>query len=112
MKYIFKTNATMKEYNNRKWWIDKNIITDKCIVAENVTEALKSYQKEVADKYIFISENALKCKEPMYIDTKDGVKQVGYVITAKTDIYDGCGNWKSQYIDLWVEIITVIDTEF
>ena len=28
MKYIFKTNATMKEYNNQKWWIDSNIVRE------------------------------------------------------------------------------------
>ena len=113
MKYIIKTNATMKEYDNKKWWIDKNIITEKTIVAGSVADALKNYQKEVADRhYIFISDNALKNKEPMYIDTKNGVKQVGYVMTAKTDFSDDYGNWKSKYIDLWVEIITVIDTEF
>lgn len=22
MKFIFKTTTTMKEYNNKKWWID------------------------------------------------------------------------------------------
>ena len=46
-KYIFKTNVTMKDYNNKKWWID-----------------------------------------------------------------DRSGKWTAQYIDLWVDILTVIDTEF
>ncbi len=113
-KYIFKTNATMKEYNNKKWWIDKNIITEKHIEAENITEALKIYQKAVEDKhYISISDNALKNKNAMYIYTENGSKQVGYVITAKTDFQDGrSGKWITQYIDLWVDILTVIDTEF
>ena len=113
-KYIFKTNATMKDYNRQKWWIDGNIITEKHIQAENMTEALKTYQKAVKDKHcISISDNALKHKEPMYIDTEDGSKQVGFVITAKTDFQDDrSGKWTAQYIDLWVDILTVIDTEF
>lgn len=31
MKYIFETVATMKEYNNKKWWIDPDIVTRKII---------------------------------------------------------------------------------
>ena len=27
MNYIFKTTTTMKEYNNKKWWIDGDIIS-------------------------------------------------------------------------------------
>ena len=113
-KYIFKTNATMKEYNSKKWWIDGGIITPKHIEAENITEALKIYQKAVEDKhYISISDNALKNKDAMYIDTENGSKQVGYVITAKTDFQDDrSGKWATQYIDLWVDILTVVDTEF
>ena len=64
--------------------------------------------------YIEISENALRCKNPMYIDTPTGeAKQVGYVITGKTEFEDRENyRWSTQYIDLWVTIITVIDTEF
>lgn len=28
MNYIFKTTATMKEYNNKKWYIDGGIVSD------------------------------------------------------------------------------------
>ena len=49
----------------------------------------------------------------MYVDTQDGVKQVGYVITGKTEFEDR-DNYKcsKQYIDLWVTILTVADTDF
>ena len=113
--YIFRTTTTMKEYNNRKWWIDRDIVTDKYITAENVTAALEQYRTEVENKhYITISNNALKNKSPMYIDTVDGdVKQVGFVITGKTEFEDrDKRKWSTQYIDLWVNIITVVDTEF
>lgn len=112
--YIFKTTATMKPYNAKKWWIDSNIITEKYISAENVNEALEKYRKEVLEKhYISISDNALKRKYPMYVDTTSGeARQCGYVITGKCDFDNGCGKWVEQYIDLWVNILTVLDTEF
>ena len=113
--YIIKTTATMKEYNNKKWWIDSGIVHEIRVDAENVKQALKKYQEVVMERdYIEISENALRCKKPMYIGTPSGeAKQVGYVITGKTEFEDR-ENYRcsTQYIDLWVTIITVIDTEF
>ena len=115
MKYIFKTNATMKEYNNNKWWIDSGVVREISVEAGNVKEALEEYREIVFEKYyIEISNNAIKNKRPMYADAKDGgAKQVGYVITGKTEFEDR-DNYKysSQYIDLWVRILTVVDTEF
>lgn len=113
-KYLFKTTTTMKEYNNKKWWIDSNIVRDKYINAENLNEALEKYKNLVEEKdYITISNNAMKNKNPMYIDTTDGeTKQVGYVITAKTEFQDDNYKWSTQYINLWINILTVEDTEF
>lgn len=113
-KYLFKTTATMKEYNNKKWWIDSNIVSDKYINAENLNEALEKYKNLVEKKdYITISNNAIKNKNPMYVDTTDGnTKQVGYVITAKTEFQDDNYKWSTQYIDLWVSILTIEETEF
>lgn len=111
--YIFKTTATMKEYNCRKWWIDSNIITEKRITAANIAEALQQYRERVTNEhYISISDNAAKNKSPMYIDTPTGTKQKGYVITAKTDFQDDFGRWTAQYIDLWIDILTVTETDF
>lgn len=112
--YIFRTTTTMKEYNNKKWWIDSGIVTDKYITAENVTAALEQYKTDVENKhYITISNNALKNKSQMYVDTVNGdSKQVGFVITGKTEFENDNHKWTAQYIDLWVNIITVIDTEF
>ena len=96
-RYIFKTTTTMKEYNNKKWWIDSNVVRDKSILAENLKEAMEKYRKIVEEKdYIAI----------------DGTKQIGYVITGKTEFQDNFGRWTEQYIDLWVNIVTVIDMEF
>lgn len=112
-KYIFKTCATMKEYNHQKWWIDPNIVSEKRIEAVSVEDALKEYQKIVEDEhYIIISDNALKTKSQMYRDTKQGTKQVGYVITGKTEFDKDDGTLSTQYFDLWVEILTITETEF
>lgn len=113
--FIFKTTATMKEYNNKKWWIDSDIIKEIRISAENINESLNQYREFVNDKfYIEISRNALKTKSAMYVDTKDGEpKQVGYVITGKTEFEDSNRRaWSTQYIDLWVTVLTVVDTDF
>lgn len=82
MNYIFKTTATMKEYNNKKWWIDGDIISDMRINADSVENALEIYR-------------------------------VGYVITGKTEFDKGdYTGYSTQYIDLWVTVLTVVDTVF
>ena len=44
----------------------------------------------------------------MYIDTKDGPKQMGYVLTASADFRDDDNyKWVKQYINLWVDISIV-----
>lgn len=115
MTFIFKTTTTMKEYNSRKWWIDSDIVREIRITAENLRAALEQYREIVTEKYyITISDNAIKNKNPMYVDTPNGEpKQIGYVITGKTDFEDRDNyKWSAQYIDLWVTILTVIDTDF
>lgn len=73
MNYIFKTTATMKEYNNKKWWIDGDIISDMRINADSVENALEIYRERVEEKhYISISRNAIKNKSEMFVDTPDG----------------------------------------
>lgn len=83
-------------------------------MADNIQEALKIYQKEVGkNHYIFISKNALKNKNPMYVDTTKGeAKQVGYVITGWYNFEINNYKWSKQYIDLWVNILTVSNTVF
>ena len=114
-KYIFKTTTTMKEYNREKWWIDSGIVREIQVEAENVKQALEKYRAIVEKShYITISNNAIKNKSPMYVDTASGgTKQVGYVITGKTEFEDRENyRWSTQYIDLWVRILTVTDTNF
>lgn len=114
-EFIFKTTATMKEYNHKKWWIDSGIIPDMRINASSVKNALEIYRERVEEKhYITISRNAIKNKSEMFVDTSNGnTKQVGYVITGKTEFDKGdYTGYSTQYIDLWVTILTVVDTVF
>ena len=116
MNYIFKTTATMKEYNNKKWYIDGGIVSDMRINADSVENALEIYRERVEEKhYINISKNAIKNKSEMFVDLSNGggVKQVGYVITGKTEFDRGdYTGYSTQYIDLWITILTVVDTVF
>lgn len=116
MNYIFKTTATMKEYNNKKWYIDGGIVSDMRIEANSVENALEIYRERVKEKhYIDISKNAIKNKSEMFVDLSNGggAKQVGYVITGKTEFDKGdYTGYSTQYIDLWVTILTVVDTVF
>ena len=113
-KYIFKTTATMKAYNSKNWWIDSGIIREIQVEADNLKNALQQYREAVKENaYIDISDNAIKTKSPMYIDSKNGeAVQIGYVITGKTDFQRDSGEWFAQYIDLWVTVLTVVDTDF
>lgn len=115
MNYIFKTTATMKEYNNKKWYIDGGIVSDMRIDADSVENALEIYRERVEKEYcITISKNAIKNKSEMFVDLSNGgVKQVGYVITGKTEFDKGdYTGYSTQYIDLWITILTVVDTVF
>jgi len=105
MLYIFKTQATMCNYNNKKWWIDSNIVPEKRINANNLKEALEEYKENIENNhYISISENALKTKQAMYIDSNEGPIQTGYVIKASMDFSTDI-KYVKQYIELWVEIL-------
>ena len=111
--YLFNTYATMKEYNNEKYWIDGGIIPKLFITAENLKEAFEKYQDITTNQYyITITKTGIKTRKPMYIDTTTGPKQTGYCITAATDIQKDNYEWTKQYIDLWVEIIETKHPDF
>ena len=114
MRFIFKTSATMKDYNKNKWWIDRGIIGEKIIAADSTAEAIDKYVKSVeSDDYTTITKNAIKNKKAMYIDNESGeAEQCGYVITASQDFQDEDGKVSKQYIDLWITILTVVPTKF
>lgn len=43
-EFISKTTATMKEYNNKKWWIDSGIVREIRIAAEAVNAHYSKYE--------------------------------------------------------------------
>ena len=114
MLFIFKTSATMKPHNNKKYWISSDIIREKQIEAVDLNNAIKAYAEWVDNEnYITISKNAIKKRRPMYRHMKDGSeKQIGFVFTAQSEFNDDYKRLVKQYIDLWVEIITVVETNF
>ena len=74
MNYIFKTTATMKEYNNKKWYIDGGIVSDMRINADSVENALEIYWERVEEKhYINISKNAIKNNMPHRPSRRSGL---------------------------------------
>lgn len=76
-------------------------------------EALDEYAWNVSSKdYIDISKTALRNKRPMYIDMPEGPRQVGYVITGKTDMQREDGTWSTQYIDLWISVDIITPADF
>lgn len=114
--YRFETTATMKSHNNKKWWIDADIVSPVKIEAADLKTALNLWREKVQDRdYIQISNNAIKNRNPMYIDGKNGEPmQVGFVITGKADFDKGdYSGYSTQYIDLWVtvQIVTIPDFE-
>lgn len=82
MNYIFKTTATMKEYNNKKWYIDGGIVSDMRIDADSVENALEIYRERVEEKHcITISKNAIKNKSEMFVDLSDGAQNKSVMLS-------------------------------
>lgn len=115
MKYVFDTTTTMKSYNSKKWWIERDIINQIKVEADNLRNALELYREIVNSKYsVYISENALKHKDDMFITDKDGNdRQIGYIITGSSDFDRGdYSGYSKQYVDLWTSIYIIQDVDF
>ena len=115
-KYYITTNLTMKEYNRDKWWID-DFIEPLRVDAENMREAIDSYIAYISESGVEVSKSAVKKRQKMYLDNKDGeAEQVGFVFTGKTSFRDdekinGRKVWSEQYIDIW-ERFEIIGSAF
>ena len=112
--FEFDTTCTMKEYNKKQWWIDSGYIRRITIEAENLKSAILKYREELKEKYyVTVSNNAIKNRNPMYIDRKnDSPLQIGYVITGQSDFQRNNGTWTTQYIDLWISIQKISEIDF
>mgnify|MGYP000855682931 CR=1 FL=1 len=110
MRYLFKTIAVTK---SDKYYIDNEIVTPKYITADSVKLALDEYVKHADDCCVEITKTALKNRVEMYRESENGDKQIGYCITAHTEFEKGhFDGWVKKPIELWVEILTIVDTEF
>ena len=99
--YLFKTVTTMKD---DKYWIDEDVIQNIYIQSENIEKALINFVENHCVNYVNITKNALKNKQLMYRDINNESIQVGYVITASTEIQKENYTWVKKYIELWVTI--------
>ncbi|GAA0082917.1 hypothetical protein [Clostridium sp. CTA-6] len=100
--YLFTTVTTIKD---DKYWIDEDFIKKAYIQSENIEKALINYvENHCKECYIDITKNALKNKKPMYRDIDNKSVQVGYVITASTELENSERKWVKKYIELWIEI--------
>lgn len=103
--YLIKTSCTMKDYNAGRYWIDRGIIGQTRIAAETIADALEGLRDAAEEVGITISKNALRNKEPVFVDVPEEPEpvQVGYIMTGKTEIYDRSANINGsvQFIDVW-----------
>ena len=104
MTFIFKTTTTMKEYNARDWWIDRDYVGELRITAPDLNGALEKYREHADGSGVGISKSALKNRRRMY---RDGDGQIGFVITGKTAFSNDRGGWSEQYVDLWIEVLSI-----
>lgn len=110
MRYSFNTSATLKEKDQEKWWLDKDLVKTIELDASNLSEALEKYMEIVNDRTdARISKSAIQKRQNMYIDIKPGgcPKQIGYVITGSTCFEREDGRFINKFIDLWIEIRVV-----
>ena len=107
MLYLFTTKTTMKDYNSKKWWIDRDIISPKRIKAATLKEAINKFADYCEDEHsISISKTARRNAPAMYNDLPNGeTRQCGYVFTGATEFQDDDRRIQvKQFIDLWTDI--------
>lgn len=100
--YLFNTVTTE---NSSDFWIDRNIVSEFKVQANNLNEAKQKYFEFVENTaYITISKTQQRKANKMYIDTKEGKSiQTGFVFAGSTEI-DFNYQWKKRYVYLWCTI--------
>lgn len=101
--YLFSPDIIM---NTSGYWIDRDFIKSQKISSLYVNGAIESFRGICKDNGIDISDNAVKTKQPIMVDTKDGKSvQVGFIFKASTETYN---DLKRKYVkfrlEIWVEI--------
>ena len=100
--FLFQTVVTE---NSSDFWIDRDIVKDFKVSANNLTEAKKAYFEFVkSESYITISKTQQKKANKMYIDTKSGeTVQTGFVFIGSTEV-EFSNEWKKRFVSLWCTI--------
>lgn len=103
IEYWLKARVKLKERFYKKYWIDEKILGDSYIISNNVHGAFKQYI-ELHNGDIYSPVKFSKRYTPIYRDTDEGIKQVGYCINGITDI-----EGKKINVEVWIEIFQRAD---
>lgn len=109
--YLITTRVYMKDFYNRDFWIDENIVRTRRIEAGSANEAFELFIEKIKELGIVdISKNALKNKRPVYIDLVGNVQivQSGWCVMGSVLFENG----KRKYMDLLIEIEKLSIPEF
>lgn len=105
--FLIKTDTTIKGEQARRYWIERNIIENFYTTAEDTKQAFLNYCKHINEGYVArISKNAEKTKQAIFRDINSEAVQVGYIITALTEI-----EGKNIFCDLWCEVFQIAEFE-
>ena len=101
--YLFESTTFCK---NPRFWINRDIISQKIIPAATLAEACEKYAKEAAADSVEISKTQQKRPAKIYVDDKDGnAQQCGYLFKATTDIYDEeRRKWTKCRAEIWATV--------
>lgn len=112
--YLIETRVTMKPHNAGRFWIMGDIVKNKRIRADGITDLLRKYAEQAEQDGITISANAINHREPMLRDLRDGrIVQCGYVLTGSSDFPDDdSGHYSRQFVNVWAEISVIASPAF
>lgn len=101
-------NVDYRDDTGKYWqesYIKNKIVEQSGTIKETVVKTLES------EDFVTVSYKG-KPKTPVYIDTKEGTKQVGWIFRVKSEIQTD-GGWKIALFDAWVtvQLISDIDLE-
>lgn len=94
--YLFSTETMISERYQQKYWIDRNLIPDIKISAENLDNAIAKFQSHCEENFIQISNSGLKKRNGIFCGLD---KQIGLIFVASSEIDN-----KKIIVNLWVEI--------
>lgn len=108
MKFIFRPQTHIAPHLRGHYWIDSDILPQMIIEAGTLKAALWAFKTRTEERYVTITANGLRGKQPMFIDGPNlEPKQIGYVIKAWAEIEE-----KKVSLEIWVRIDEIRDLNF